>query len=485
MKRMSAWLLVAFLMQSFLAAELWSQTEFTLVKRPVVNLRAGSTGGAANALADVDSASEVVAAKKRPWIAALEILAPINVGVWAVDRYIYKRDYARISWSSWKRNLRSEWIWCPDPLSASFFGHPYHGSQFFNTARSLGLSFWESMPYAAGGYLMWGYFFENDPPSINDQIMTTLGGIQLGEIEFRLSSLVLDDTASGGERTWREIVAFLIDPIRGFNRLIGASTTSPADSELREPLHGTLSFAGKLVSEAPGLSGLRFGSGLDFDLTYGIGDGEISSRRPFDLILMNGGVRWGPHQSHLDVETGALWFGKDFGGEGGPRHVLGIFQFYNYDNNEIVRFGGMSVTGGLVSLFPMRGGAELKTSVQLGGLLLGGATNPYVLVEQRNYNYGSGLAAKVQAWLSHSRLGSIMLRLSHFQSFTIEASATSEADESHDFVTFLDASYTFPLSKSLGIRFDYGRCASRQHFEGHPSASADLSKIGGALEVRF
>jgi hypothetical protein len=485
MKRMTACLLVAFSMLSCLTAELWSQPEFTLVKPRAVSPRAWPPAGQTGIVADSGTASQVAGTKKRPWIAALEILVPINVGVWAIDRYAFKRDYSRISWESWKRSLRSEWIWCPDPLSASFFGHPYHGSQFFNAARSLGLSFWESMPYAAGGYLMWGYFFETDPPSINDQIMTTLGGIHLGEIEFRLSSLVLGDTASGGKRTWREIVAFLIDPMRGFNRLIGASTTSSADSELREPLHGTLSFAGKLVSETSGLSGLKFGSGLDFDLAYGIGDGEISSRRPFDLILLNGGVRWGPHQSHLDIETGALWFGKDFGGEGGPRQVLGIFQFYNYDNNEIVRFGGMSVTGGLVSLFPLRGGAELKTSVQLGGLLLGGVTNPYVLVQQRNYNYGSGLAAKFQAWLSHPRLGSVMLRLSHFQSFTIEASATSEADESHDFVTFLDASYTFPLSRALGIRFDYGRCASRQHFAGHPSVRADLSTIGGALEVRF
>jgi hypothetical protein len=485
MKRISAWLLVAFLMQSFLAAELWSQTEFTLVKRPVVNLRAGSAGGAANALADDDSASEVAAAKKRPWIAALEILAPINVGLWAVDRYLYKRDYARISWESWKRDLRSEWIWCEDPLSASFFGHPYHGSQFFNTARSLGLSFWESIPYAAAGYPPWGYLFENGPPSINDTIMSALGGVHLGEIEYRLSSLVLDNTASGANRTWREILGFIIDPIRGFNRLIGAAPTGTVDGELREPLHGTLGFYGKFVSETSGLSALKFSSGLDFDLTYGMGGGEIASRRPFDLIFLNGGFRFGPSKIHFDLDTGALWFGKELGGGGGARHVLGIFQFYNYDNNEIVRFGGTSLTAGLVSLYRLGEGFELKTSFQFGGLLLGGATNPYVRIDQRDYNYGSGLAAKAQVWLSHERLGSLTLRLSHFESFTIAASEPTAADRSHDFVTFLDASYAFPLSKALRIRVDYGRCASRQHFEGHPSASADLSKIGGALEVRF
>jgi hypothetical protein len=484
MKRTLASLLAAATALSWLVTAAAARTEFTL--KPCADGVLAGLGSYRLALQNKDeSPSSAEMTKKRPWLAALEVLFPINVGLWAVDRYIYKRDYARISWESWKRNLRSEWIWCEDPLSASFFGHPYHGAQFFNTARSLGLSFWESIPYAAVGYPMWGYFFENGPPSIDDMIMSTLGGVHLGEIQFRLSSLVLDDTASSGKRAWREIVGFIIDPIRGFNRLIGASTTSPADSELREPLHGTLGFFGKFVSETSRLSTLKFSSGLDFDLTYGIGGGEIASRRPFDLIFLNGGIRFGASQSHLDLDTGALWFGKELGGEGGPRHVLGIFQSFNYDNNEIVRFGGTSLTAGLVSLYPMGGGFELKTSIQLGGLLLGGTTNPYVRIDQRDYNYGSGLAAKAQAWLSHRRLGALMLRMSHFQSLTIEPSATSEADESHDFVTFLDASYTFPLTRVLGVRFDYGRCASRQHFEGHPSVRADLSKIGAGLEARF
>ena len=307
------------------------------------------------------------------------------------------------------------------------------------------------------------------------------------ENQFRFSSLVLDDTATGANRVWREIVGFVIDPIRGFNRLVSGdvSKTSSENGELRQPFHGTLSFAGDFVSQTSGLSSTKFAPSFDFDLTYGIGGDEISSRHPFDLIFVNGGLRFGPKGTHFDIDTGGLWLGKELGADGGPQHVLGIFQFYDYDNNEVIRFGGTSFTAGIVSLFPMKHGFELKTSVQLGGLVLGGATNPYVLVGQRNYNYGAGLAAKFQAWLKLSGLGTVSFRVSHFENSTIEAAAVSEASESRDLLTFLDASYTLPLSRSLGIRVDYNRCISRQHFEGRPDVNGDLSRIGGALEVRF
>ena len=487
MRRIPGVFLAAAVALSPLVSHAAAQAEFTLVKThsgdPFARLGKYTAGNPSESR----PSQEVVTPKKKPWLAALEIIVPVNIGIWAVDRYAYNRGYAHISWESWKRNLSRGWIWDPDPLSASFFGHVYHGSLFFNTARSLGLSFWESVPYAAGGYLMWGYFFENDPVSINDTIITTLGGIHLGEIEFRLSSLILDDKATGAARVWREIFAFIVDPIRGFNRLVSSdvSKTSSENGQLREPFHGSLSFAGDFVSQTSGLTSTKFAPSFDFDLTYGIGGDEIAARHPFDLIFLNGGLRFGPDGAHFDLDTGGLWLGKELGGEGGPKHVLGIFQFYDYDNNEVIRFGGTSFTAGLVSLFPMKHGFELKTSVQLGALVLGGATNPYVLVGQRNYNYGSGLAARFQAWLKLSGLGSVTFRVSHFENFTIEGAATSEANESRDFLTFLDASYTLPVSRSLEIRLDYGQCVSRQHFEGRPDVHGDLSKIGAALDVRF
>ncbi|MCD7713196.1 MAG: DUF3943 domain-containing protein, partial [Firmicutes bacterium] len=58
------------------------------------------------------------------------------------------------------------------------------------------------------------------PPSINDMIATTFGGVALEEITYRISDLFIDDRTTGKERIGREIVAGVISPIRAFNRII-------------------------------------------------------------------------------------------------------------------------------------------------------------------------------------------------------------------------------------------------------------------------
>ena len=69
------------------------------------------------------------------------------------------------------------------------------------------------MPYTFIGSLTWEFLCENNYPSINDFISTSIGGIALGEITHRLSYLVLDDSKRGLERAGREILAGLISPM--------------------------------------------------------------------------------------------------------------------------------------------------------------------------------------------------------------------------------------------------------------------------------
>ncbi len=433
-----------------------------------------------------DSSSSEGAVTKRPWIAALETFS-INIGVWAVDRYALNRQYARISWSTWKYNLSHGWIWDPDNFHTGFIGHPYHGAQYFNSARSLGMNFWESLPYSLGGYVMWGYFMENDQPSKNDLIMTGLAGAGLGEVEYRLSSQVLDDTATGGERTWREILAFMINPIRGFNRLIygDAARVSSTNRETREPLHGTVSLGGFLVSETGGFSGMKFSPGLSYDVTYGVGSSEIYSQKPYDLFFLNGEVRYGQQKVFLNLDSYGLLWGHEFGAAEGSKSVVGIFQHYDYLNNETMHMGSTSFAGGLVSTFPLGNDFALQTSFQLGLTPVAGIKNPYVLIEDRDYNYDWGGIAKAEAWLSHPKMGTLAVRFGRFQLYSINAAVPVAADEGHDFLTYLRANYTFPLAAGLGLRVEYGWYDLHQEFSGHLPVVSKLSRVGAALDVRF
>lgn len=146
---------------------------------------------------------------RRPWKAALETFG-LNMLVWSFDRYIVKEDWAYINGHTIKSNFKKGPVWDTDQFTTNLFSHPYHGSLYFNAARSNGMNFWQSAPFAAGGSLMWEFFMENEPPSINDMLATTFGGIELGEITYRLSDLFIDNRSSGAERVGREVLAGIL-----------------------------------------------------------------------------------------------------------------------------------------------------------------------------------------------------------------------------------------------------------------------------------
>ena len=129
--------------------------------------------------------------KKHPWKAGLETVMT-NVGVWSFDRFVMNEEFARINIHTIRSNVKNGFVWDNDQFSTNLFAHPYHGGLYFNTARSNGLSFWESVPYSFAGSLMWEVMAEREPPAINDLITTTCGGVALGEVTNRLSALVLD-----------------------------------------------------------------------------------------------------------------------------------------------------------------------------------------------------------------------------------------------------------------------------------------------------
>ena len=154
---------------------------------------------------------------RRPWLAASEVFG-MNMAVWTFDRFLMNEDFAKINGHTIKQNFKTGPVWDTDKFSTNLVAHPYHGSLYFNAARSNGLNFWQSIPFAAGGSLMWEFFMETEPPSINDMLATSFGGIELGEITYRLSDLFIDNRSHGAERVGREILSGLISPMRAINR---------------------------------------------------------------------------------------------------------------------------------------------------------------------------------------------------------------------------------------------------------------------------
>jgi hypothetical protein len=83
--------------------------------------------------------------RKYPWWIPASRVAFTNVFNWAVSRYVFNYDWARISPTTWKNNLKSGWEWDNDRFGINFIGHPHSGNNYFNIARSNGYNvgvFW-------------------------------------------------------------------------------------------------------------------------------------------------------------------------------------------------------------------------------------------------------------------------------------------------------------------------------------------------------
>ena len=122
----------------------------------------------------------------------------------------------------------------------------------------------------------------------NDQINTGIGGSFLGEALFRMSSLWLE--RGRGSRFWREIVAAVISPPVGFNRLAFGDRFDGIFLQATTPI---LRPAARLAScprrktgrDSPSKRIKRHEGIVDFALDYGLpGKPGYTYERPFDYF---------------------------------------------------------------------------------------------------------------------------------------------------------------------------------------------------------
>lgn len=349
---------------------------------------------------------------KRPWwFVALKITAS-NALTTSVDRYVFKYDFARVGFRSWKYNLKTGWEWDVDRFGMNFFFHPYSGASYFNSARASGYSFYQSLPFPVFGSLMYEYFGESTLPSKNDIINTPISGVFLGEILYRVSSNVLDDRATGGNRWFRELAAAAINPARGVNRLMSGKVFRHTAKEIyqKEPLNVTLFVGLRKTNE-----GSRFGTGTtsgSFDVLIDYGNPfEKRSRKPFDYFKIRAGLNFGVGRKILnDISGLGLLTGKNV--QLGPLEALmGLFQHYDYWDNKTFELGTLTFGGGVALKMPLFLGAEMYTAAHLGIVPFAGNSTRYGpdTSQFRDYNYGGGLGAKVENAFELGRMASVTL----------------------------------------------------------------------------
>lgn len=350
----------------------------------------------------------------RPWRAFGELMLTQAIPS-AFNIIVQDAEWAKITPASMAANVENPWQWDNNQFVNNQFSHPYHGSLYFNSARANGYNFWQSAPWAFGGSLMWELFAERWAPSPNDFWNTSLGGITLGETLWRVSSLVLDNRVTGGGRVAREVGAALINPVRGFNRLVDGHAWRVAENpaEFRPSrVFATLDLGyGHTVGTTTDQEQSRLGHGyVAGELVYGdaVSDLDGAPFSTFDLRLgllsrqAEGARRFAQLRSRGNLGAKQLLRNE------GAEHQLAAFITYDYFSSPSLEFGGQGFALGPVSRWRLPGEFRLETELLATPMPISAVRSDYFVTEEgRDYDYGVGMGGRAElraSWAERTQL---------------------------------------------------------------------------------
>ncbi|MGH7582483.1 MAG: DUF3943 domain-containing protein [Gemmatimonadales bacterium] len=366
------------------------------------------------------------------------------------NAWVRNDSTARVTPSTWKHNLDRGFDWDTDDFVVNMLLHPYGGSQYFQAARSNGLSYWASAPLVFLGSTEWEYFGETTRPSINDLVNTGMGGIALGEMFYRVAATIRSNEASGGERFLRELAALPFDPVGSVNRLFrGEWSRQGPDPSEHNP--GTMVLrlgAGAGVVRAP--SSLQEALKDATSSTIGFADFKYGDafidpmRKPFDAFSMR--ILLAPGHGDLTQLTGT---GRITGAELGRgenfRNQIEFNQRFEYFNNGAFRFGGQTLELGLASRLNIAGNVWLRTEIAGDGIALAGIDAPGAGVGPRTYDFGPGVGATITASLDHGAESYLTAR---FQPAYVHTLSGAHADH---YTTFASIEANIPVLDQLDL----------------------------------
>ncbi|MBZ0199721.1 MAG: DUF3943 domain-containing protein [Ignavibacteriaceae bacterium] len=407
-----------------------------------------------------DSLSESILIEKNYLLPAVEVVG-LNMGVWAFHRYLSGESWSNISMETIKNNFETGFVWDVDGYLMNQFWHPYHGSNYFNIARSNGLTFWESAPYAFGGSLMWEYFMETEPPSYNDIVNTPVSGIILGEISFRVSNLIIDESTIGFERFLREFSSTLISPMQGLNRMIRgdmwktgtAGKRSKFDVIVASGVHNV--FISSKMNESKSYVTLRA------DLDYGNQFAVTEHKDPFDYFTLRTEVNIAPGDNIVGIfASGVLWDSKLELFEN-SKNIIGIYKEIDIHINTVYKLSATSVTGQIINTIPLSSSVSMQNYAGLSAILMGGTNSAYATEAGKDYNLGPGASGKLGVKFAFKNFGDVYANYKRYWIHTLSGA------DGEEFVGLMNVGLNYQLSEKnfLGLDFIlYERYGDYKHF---------------------
>lgn len=408
--------------------------------------------------------------EKNYWLPAVEVVG-LNFGVWAYSEYLTSEGWANISWETIKNNFENGFEWDADGYLMNQFWHPYHGSNYYNLARSNGLGFWESAPYTVGGSLMWEYFMETEPPSYGDIVNTSVTGIILGEISFRVSNLIIDESTTGFERVARELSSTLVNPMQGFNRLIKGDMWKSGTSNRKDNFDAEVSLGAHNVFIDSKIEKSTTYLMLKLNMNYGNQFYVDANKKPFDYFTLHTEINLTPDDNIVGIfASGVLWDAHlDFFNN--SKNIIGIYKEVDILINTVYKLSATSATGQIINTVPLSSKVSMQNFLGLSAILMGATNSQYSSEYGKDYNIGPGASAKAGIAFLIKDLGDIHLNYKRYWIHTLSGA------ESEQFVGLLKAGISYNLSTDLDIGFDillYERYGDYKYFPNTQSSNTAI-----------
>ncbi len=361
----------------------------------------------------------------------------LNFIIWAFDRYILEGSWTNISLESISDNLRSGLTWDYDDFGTNHFGHAYHGAMFHSIARSNGLDYIESSIYTFLGSLTWEFLWESELPGKNDHILSTLGGMNLGEALFRMADLVTYESTTGLGRTLRKSLKFLINPV-------GSMKASPGNHfyTLRMPLGAYRS--------SDNMSCFSFATQLEYKDIFNEDATEVD---PYDWFSFD--LKLGVNNTGIrdpEIRTMGFLFGKK-----SVKSLAGVFGLFDYINSHVAnQISAVGFGPGFVTTSSAESDSFFNSSGVLS-LVFGSSSASVDFVHPRfekennsPYHFGPGILGRLKFELGKKSLGSVQTSLSQYWVHSMIA----DANEFMSILSF-DLNCNLTQGSQISLGYDY------------------------------
>lgn len=408
--------------------------------------------------------------RKRFGRAAGELLIA-QVVPFTYNRFIANTDFSHISFKSIGHNLNpTSWTWDSDIFRTNQFGHPYQGSLYFSAFRTNGYTFWQSVPAAFAGSYMWETAGENEPPSPNDFINTSFGGIVLGEMTYRLSNKLINNRQRGFKRQVNEVFGFIINPMNGLNRILdgkwGRVYGNPAERDSSkvgaEFDLGVRSYGSTTgVINAPNPKGKTGWFGR-VKLFYG--NRYKDYRTPFSNIYINAEFSNDDSSKVNLISVYGSLAGWEIKSNKELQHLAVLSANYDYIDNEAFFYGAQSVKINLFSQYKLSKKVEISTTFGTGPVILAAVPNTYIF-RNRRYDYTSGWSVTAGGAII------IMQKLSASIDYRGGWLRTVNGNDSHYFLHTATSEVRYALSKAFSVAAESGYFYLKGKYDIHPDVN--------------